>query len=622
MGNNNSSSAGGEGRAGGSGPFQRRTGSLGLSRAELDKRCKPSGLYESCSWDDRTIRRLIADGKLSARQVGTEERTCPTHQECPICFLHYNQINSLTCCHANICTECYLQVASDVKGDTKSCPFCNNEKMSVVVATGLNVEEVRRREEEEQRVIEAAIRARNKCKDCSSTGPSGGVPDGVDNNNDDDDDDDENSDHPSLLSSTTSDLNTDVNEGTESEMDNSFGSSLTRNLQSRAFFTPNSPYNDNSNNNQQPSMNDSSSSYLTPEQRSHIEQEMRSQTSHPLYQQIQQQEEHARTLHEIQHVEQTRNRLLHSRLERAMLGITGGGSGDGSGGGGGGLSMLSADARSDRMRRRMRLLDDDVYSEEEEDDDEVPLDGFPRRRPTRRRGQLPQHRGNMNEMFWVEAALLMSMQEDAEAQRLRANQEENAEDENGEGEGEANEMDGPNVHGNSEGGGNPLDTTRTSRNNRIQRRARSRRNGRASPTSTETAANVLLSSMTEEDQVAIAIALSLRESENQASQQEQDQEGDRNNGNNDDDDDANDEENNVRVDVGDSVAEEHDTVEEVTGEGEEGATSNNEDAQGTEEYTNEEETITFTPLSETEDQPQNVEQVNTTAQDSNQELDP
>ena len=55
-------------------------------------------------------------------------------------------------------------------------------------------------------------------------------------------------------------------------------------------------------NNYQSSTATSSSSYLlSPEQRTHIEQEMRLQTSHPLYQQLQQQEEESCMLHEIEH---------------------------------------------------------------------------------------------------------------------------------------------------------------------------------------------------------------------------------------------------------------------------------------------------------------------------------
>jgi hypothetical protein len=108
-------------------------------------------LYPKCQWEEKTIRRLIGDGKLAARLRGTEEpRYHNEDRECPICFLHYSEINVTKCCHANICTECYLQVRPQ-KGIKSSpqqqqhnspqqtsqnnpCPFCNAVKLSVTVA--------------------------------------------------------------------------------------------------------------------------------------------------------------------------------------------------------------------------------------------------------------------------------------------------------------------------------------------------------------------------------------------------------------------------------------------------------------------------------------------------------
>lgn len=116
---------------------------LGLSKAELDERCKPSGLYSTCNWDEKTIRRLIGDGKLASRPPSKE--TDGQH-ECPICFFHYSQINVTVCCQASICTECYLQLQPYQKPNASStahkpaktqvnvCPFCNAPKLSVTVA--------------------------------------------------------------------------------------------------------------------------------------------------------------------------------------------------------------------------------------------------------------------------------------------------------------------------------------------------------------------------------------------------------------------------------------------------------------------------------------------------------
>jgi hypothetical protein len=66
--------------------------------------------------------------------------------------LHYSEINVTKCCHANICTECYLQVRPQkgIKSSSQHqhqqhnspqqtsqqnpCPFCNSVKLSVTVA--------------------------------------------------------------------------------------------------------------------------------------------------------------------------------------------------------------------------------------------------------------------------------------------------------------------------------------------------------------------------------------------------------------------------------------------------------------------------------------------------------
>jgi len=105
-----------------------------LSRNELDKRCQPSGLYGDCSWDEKAIRRLIGDGRIAARVKGEDspDSSSGCTEECPICFLMYSDINKTTCCHANMCTECFLQVRPQ-KEKQSTCPFCNSEDFSVVM---------------------------------------------------------------------------------------------------------------------------------------------------------------------------------------------------------------------------------------------------------------------------------------------------------------------------------------------------------------------------------------------------------------------------------------------------------------------------------------------------------
>ena len=85
-----------------------------------------------CQWEDKAIRRLIGDGKLAARLVGKKEEDL----ECPICFYKYLQINHTSCCHAHLCTECYLQIRPQNQKHS-TCPFCNHTKLSVKVAIPL-----------------------------------------------------------------------------------------------------------------------------------------------------------------------------------------------------------------------------------------------------------------------------------------------------------------------------------------------------------------------------------------------------------------------------------------------------------------------------------------------------
>jgi len=119
-------------------PFSRTVGSLGLNRNQLDKRSQNSGLYNNCQWDDKAIRRLIADGRLAARMKGDECCRNGT-EECPICFLGYSELNITKCCNANICTECYLQVRPQ-KEKVSTCPFCNCDNLSVVVSRKKNMD--------------------------------------------------------------------------------------------------------------------------------------------------------------------------------------------------------------------------------------------------------------------------------------------------------------------------------------------------------------------------------------------------------------------------------------------------------------------------------------------------
>ncbi|CAB9500239.1 May negatively regulate the SNF1 kinase (By similarity) [Seminavis robusta] len=250
-------------------------GLLGLSKAELDERCRPSGLYPSCQWEDKAVRKLIGDGKLSARLRGTENRSSPTDRECPICFLQYKEVNTTKCCSAFICTECYLQVRPQ-KAKSPSCPFCNHSKFSVTVAQAMNAEAMLLREETEQRVIEAKIREQQSQQNSNS--PNG-----------------------------------DNKAGGAAEK-NSFGSSLEQNERIATLRARSSSLSDQQENFESIPEDVLRESFaMTPEERRMLEDEMRAQHSHPLSLRLEAEAEERRIQNEQEFL---RNNPTHAFLEQ------------------------------------------------------------------------------------------------------------------------------------------------------------------------------------------------------------------------------------------------------------------------------------------------------------------
>eukprot|EP00980_Cylindrotheca_fusiformis_P021205 scaffold8150_cov118-Cylindrotheca_fusiformis.AAC.14 len=260
MGNQSSSEGGG----GHPRSFGRTGNALGLSRSELEKRCKPSGqsnkaisdivtencsdsyykclsplcvrLYNDCHWDEKAIRRLVGDGKLAARLKGQEERTPEIHQECPICFLYYKDINVTKCCNASICTECFLQVRPQ-KEKQSTCPFCNSHKLSVGVAKRMTSEQLKEQEKEEQLVVEARIRSQSI---------------------------------------------SDKSESGDNSLTECFGSSLQQDSRVALMRARSESLSSNNSGDQCHQKENIMSLAMSPEDRRRLEEEMRAQLSHPL----------------------------------------------------------------------------------------------------------------------------------------------------------------------------------------------------------------------------------------------------------------------------------------------------------------------------------------------------
>lgn len=151
-------------------------------------------LYESRPWEDKAIKKLIASGKVAPISKGHDWRQDTAWQECPICFLYYSQINSTVCCHANICTECYLQVRPQTATTTKQtspipCPFCNHVdrhkafQATVLKLTLQDLEKQQQYEQEQINAHEQRLQADQQQRTTSETSSSSSVSSTSNNNN-------------------------------------------------------------------------------------------------------------------------------------------------------------------------------------------------------------------------------------------------------------------------------------------------------------------------------------------------------------------------------------------------------------------------------------------------------
>ncbi|WKA13047.1 hypothetical protein VitviT2T_030380 [Vitis vinifera] len=126
-----------------------------------DKYTRPQGLYQHKDVDHKKLRKLILDSKLAPCYPGDEEAT-NDFEECPICFLFYPSLNRSRCCTKGICTECFLQMKNPNSTRPTQCPYCKTANYAVEYRGVKTKEEKGMEQIEEQRVIEAKIRMRQK----------------------------------------------------------------------------------------------------------------------------------------------------------------------------------------------------------------------------------------------------------------------------------------------------------------------------------------------------------------------------------------------------------------------------------------------------------------------------
>lgn len=131
-------------------------------RAVVDERyTRTQGLYQHRDVDPRKLRRLILNGQLAPCFPGADDYAIEL-DECPICFLFYPSLNRSKCCTKGICTECFLQIKSPHSARPTQCPFCKTSSYVVEYRGAKTVEEKGVEQAEEQKVIEAKIRIRQK----------------------------------------------------------------------------------------------------------------------------------------------------------------------------------------------------------------------------------------------------------------------------------------------------------------------------------------------------------------------------------------------------------------------------------------------------------------------------
>lgn len=121
---------------------------------------KPTGLYPTCPWSQKAIRRQIYRGDLAPTTPGQDTASPTAKEECPICMLVYPALNTTRCCTARLCTECYLQIRPPRHNRT-SCPFCKHRRLEILYLGPLPESVLLREASDERRAAAASRRHRD-----------------------------------------------------------------------------------------------------------------------------------------------------------------------------------------------------------------------------------------------------------------------------------------------------------------------------------------------------------------------------------------------------------------------------------------------------------------------------
>lgn len=108
------------------------------------------------------IKRACRKGYLAPRVEGLDEDHLGSMDECPVCLMYFNALNTASCCSSSICTKCCAQLAA-VKLAANSCvfcPFCNHEDFSVIFQGRKSALQRETERSERLEVEQAVIQAR------------------------------------------------------------------------------------------------------------------------------------------------------------------------------------------------------------------------------------------------------------------------------------------------------------------------------------------------------------------------------------------------------------------------------------------------------------------------------
>eukprot|EP01101_Sappina_pedata_P002678 TRINITY_DN12897_c0_g1_i1.p1 TRINITY_DN12897_c0_g1~~TRINITY_DN12897_c0_g1_i1.p1 ORF type:complete len:235 (-),score=43.39 TRINITY_DN12897_c0_g1_i1:47-751(-) len=132
------------------------------------KHCTLQGIYPTCEWDHKMIKRMVVDKKVAPIFKGAGDPPGDEWDECPLCFLNYPLLNKLVCCRKYLCTECYLQIKKP-KIDSFCCPFCNQNDCTAVYMGPKSIEEREIEHLEEKKVTDLLESMNNNREDIDLT---------------------------------------------------------------------------------------------------------------------------------------------------------------------------------------------------------------------------------------------------------------------------------------------------------------------------------------------------------------------------------------------------------------------------------------------------------------------